>query len=190
MAVLRGHRIAAMALPLVAFLCAAGFWSGELWAAEPSTLEYAVKATFLYKFAPFIEWPPAAFRSADTPLTICIAGDDAVARLIDDAAQGQRDGERSVVVQHLTTVSRDAPCHVLYAAGTTTQSAAAALDAVRGRPVLTVADSARGPARAMITFVVENNRVRFDIDDRAAAASGLSISSKLLSLARTVIGRG
>lgn len=189
MAVLIG-RGTVIALPLLALLCAFGYCASDLWGAEPQPIEYAVKATFLYKFTPFVIWPPSSFPSPDTPLTICVAGDDAVSRLIDDAAQGQRDGERPIVVQHLMRVAPDATCHVLYAVGTDAQPAEAAFDAVRGQPVLTVTDSARGPSRAIITFVVENNRVRFDIDDRAAAASGLSISSKLLSLARTVIGRG
>jgi hypothetical protein len=38
----------------------------------------------------------------------------------------------------------------------------------------------------MISFVVVGNRVRFDIDDALAAQGGISISSKLLGLARTV----
>jgi hypothetical protein len=53
--------------------------------------------------------------------------------------------------------------------------------------VLTVTDSARDePARGIINFLIQNNRVRFEIDNGAAAESGLTISSKLLSLAVSV----
>ena len=38
----------------------------------------------------------------------------------------------------------------------------------------------------MIAFVLENNRVRFDINQNAAASGSLTLSSKLLSVARTV----
>ena len=38
----------------------------------------------------------------------------------------------------------------------------------------------------MVAFVVENRRVRFDINLTAAAKSGLRISSKLLNVARSV----
>ena len=44
-------------------------------------------------------------------------------------------------------------------------------------------DAARGPTHGMVHFVLQNNRVRFMIDDGAASRSGLSLSSKLLSLA-------
>jgi hypothetical protein len=49
---------------------------------------------------------------------------------------------------------------------------------------------ANGGARGIIEFVIENNRVRFNIDDQAAAANGLVISSQLLNLARNVRVRG
>ena len=35
----------------------------------------------------------------------------------------------------------------------------------------------------MINFVLENNKIRFQINDQAARGAGLKISSKLLNLA-------
>jgi hypothetical protein len=53
--------------------------------------------------------------------------------------------------------------------------------------VLTVSDRS-GFLRdgGMIGFVIENRRVRFDINQAAAVRAGLSLSSKLLSVARSV----
>ena len=56
-----------------------------------------------------------------------------------------------------------------------------------GKPVLTVTDAADDAgAKGMINFVIAAGRVRFEIDDVAARAGGLVISSKLLSLAVSV----
>jgi hypothetical protein len=60
---------------------------------------------------------------------------------------------------------------------------------MRGRPVVTVTDSGLS-VHGMISFVIENNHVRFDIDDALAAEGGLVISSKLLGLAHAVKMRG
>ena len=38
----------------------------------------------------------------------------------------------------------------------------------------------------MIAFVIENRRVRFDINQSAAEGAGLKLSSQLLSVARSV----
>jgi hypothetical protein len=50
---------------------------------------------------------------------------------------------------------------------------------------VTVTDSGLS-VHGMISFVIENNHVRFDIDDAMAAEGGLVISSKLLGLAHAV----
>ena len=39
----------------------------------------------------------------------------------------------------------------------------------------------------MINFVLENNRVQFEVNRKAAEQAGLKISSKLLSVAKLVI---
>src|SRR3546814_6650305 len=57
------------------------------------------------------------------------------------------------------------------------------------RPILTVTDRSKGVAGGMIEFVMQGGRVRFQIDERAARASGLRISSKLLGLAIAVEDR-
>jgi hypothetical protein len=64
------------------------------------------------------------------------------------------------------------------------------LEQVRGRPVLTVTDAERDPsAKGVVNFVLDSNRVRFEIDQAGAAEQGLSISSKLLGLAVAVRGK-
>jgi hypothetical protein len=143
-------------------------------AAQP--LEYAVKAAFLTKFAAFVSWP----GGAAPPVRICVVGDDPFGTALEAAAGG------AAVVRRMTVADRGAGCHVLYAAGSSRQSVAQTLAAVRGAPVLTVTDAARGPARGVIHFVVFQDRVRFHIDAGQAAQGGLTISSKLLALGLSV----
>jgi hypothetical protein len=155
--------------------------------AQEQSLEYAVKATYLYKFAPFVEWPPG--RSAGA-LDLCVAGDDPFGPLLERAVGGQRIGERPIALRRLDAAGSVEECDILYVAGSSEQSVAEALDAARGAPVLTVTDAAQGDARGIVHFVIRDNRVRFEIDSQAAAASGLKISSKLLDLAVNVRRRG
>jgi len=151
--------------------------------AEESPLEVAIKATDLYKFAAFVDWPPSAFSGPAEPTILCITGDDPFGPLLDQAVRGQKIGLRPVVVTRLDRVERGAACHVLFVAPSRRQSPAEALDKVRGLPVLTVTDAADGAARGMIDFVLKDSRVRFRIDLKAAERGGLTISSKLLGLA-------
>ena len=65
-----------------------------------------------------------------------------------------------------------------------TQLAAQTVDALRGSRMLTVSDAPG--VGAVVSFIVRDRRVRFSIDDDAAAQNGLVISSKLLDLALSV----
>jgi uncharacterized Zn-binding protein involved in type VI secretion len=152
-------------------------------------VEYAVKATYLYKFAPFIQWPDSAFASPNAPFNICVVGNDAVGDLVAQAVAGQRYGARPMSVRKLAAADGD--CQILYMPGSDPQAVGPAFEGVRGKPVLTVTDLAANPAvRGMVAFVIDGGHVRFDIDGTAAAQSGLSISSKLLSLSRSGQPRG
>lgn len=149
--------------------------------------EYAIKATYIYKFAPFVEWPDAAFASPSSTIELCVVGADPFGTMLEQAVEGQRIHERPIVLRHVATASRDSGCHIMYVGGSPQQSVAEALGAVRGAPVLTITDAALdADAKGIIHFVVRDNRVRFDIDDHAASENGLVLSSKVLSLALSV----
>jgi len=156
--------------------------------AGAASLEYSVKAAYLTKFGIYVEWPAASFASPSSPLVLCVAGNDPFGAALDQAAAQQRVEGRPVQVKRLKAVTRDAGCHILYLGFSDPQSIGQALAAVHGAPVLTVGDTANADGE-IIRFVVENNRVRFDIDEVEASRNGLKISSKLLSLALHVRAR-
>jgi YfiR/HmsC-like len=154
-----------------------------------SSLEYAVKAAYLPKFIPFITWPENALASG-APFTICELGPDRFEGRLDRTAAGERLGDHAVQVRHLAGPDPTANCQVLFLpAGSDPALVQGTLDAMRGHPVVTVTDSGVR-ARGVISFVIQDNHVRFDIDEALAAEGGLSISSKLLGLAHAVRTRG
>lgn len=150
-------------------------------AAAPASLESAVKASYIFKFAPFVEWPANAF-AAGAPFTICLSGQDPFGSLIDEVVRGQKAKGRPILIRRLGSTIAPAGCHILFAGRTsgTSQGASTA-----GQAMLTISDTNSGVGNTMIQFVVEGRRVRFQIDDGAARASGLAISSKLLGLSVT-----
>jgi hypothetical protein len=148
-----------------------------------AALEYAVKANYLYKFAPFVEWPPRVFPTPTAPLSICVVGQDPFGSALDDAVRGQNFNARPITVRRMASVAPDSACNILFVGRGSGQSPGDALKAVAGQPVLTVTDGGRGGEGGVVQFVMEDGHVRFDIDEAAARASGLVISSKLLSLA-------
>jgi len=142
--------------------------------------ETSIKAVFLFRFGAFVEWPESAFSSRSAPLTICVAGSDALAEGVRRAAAGQAINGRQISVR----AGADHPdCNVLYAGGDEDEGIADALRRTRFQPILTVTDDNRGPLRGAIHFVIVDNRVRFYIDRDDADHKGLRLSSRLLGIA-------
>jgi hypothetical protein len=149
------------------------------------SLEYAVKATFLYKFASYVEWPAGSFEHESSPFHLCVVGADPFGGRVHDAVAGQSVGKHPIVFRHLAKAESRSGCHAMLVSGLASQPAES-LDAVSGTPTLTVTDSALGATAGIIHFVIVEDRVSFDIDNDAAAKNHLVISSKLLALAHRV----
>jgi hypothetical protein len=156
-------------------------------AAGGDSLEYAVKAAYLYKLGDFVEWPPSTFPSATSAVNLCVAGADPFGASLDVAAAGQHIGARPIVVRHLASVTRESDCQILFVGGSDPQIIGRILDAVRGVSVLTVTDvPTTGETPSIIRFVIHDDHVRMVIDARAASLNGIVISAKLLSVALSV----
>jgi len=147
------------------------------------SLETGIKATYLYKFAPFVEWPANAFASADAPITICVSGGDPFGPSLDQVAGRERVAGRAIAVRHVGALAAGSGCQIAYLSGSADQSIEQALEVLRGQPVLTVTDGADQGVHGVISFVIADGRVRFQIDNALAEENHILISSKLLSLA-------
>jgi hypothetical protein len=153
-------------------------------AQEDRRLEYQVKAAYLFNFIKFVEWPPSAFHDAHDPVSICVLGDDPFGPALDLLVHGETVNSHRVSVQRLRDESVKS-CHVLFIAGMEKEIPAILARLEPG--VLTVGEGDRFLREGgVISFVIENRRVRFDINQSAAAKAALTISSKLLKVARSV----
>lgn len=155
-------------------------WSGARGA--DGSLEYAVKANYLYKFGPFVEWPAEGFAGPSSPFVVCVMGEDPFGAALDQAVRGQTVHGRSVIVRRPTSLVGAGGCQVLYLGRLRGQTQAEVLKALRDQPVLTVTDAGVGPPRGIVHLMLKKGRVRFSVDEQAAEAARLSISSKLLAL--------
>src|SRR5690348_39329 len=66
-------------------------WSvcGERAVAQTGSLEAAVKATYLSKLAPFVQWPDLVSAPAATPIRICVFAAPGFAELVARATADQ-----------------------------------------------------------------------------------------------------
>jgi hypothetical protein len=180
------QRALARLLCACAALLPAGLCVGPVrGAATEEAVEYQVKAAFLLNFTKFVVWPEAAFADAGSPLRICVLGDDPFDGTLSQIVEGEAVGGRKLVVERLRRPPAPQYCQVLFVSRTEEDSLGTIPDA--GSGVLTVGEGEQFLRHGgIIAFAIVNRRVRFDIDHAAAARAKLQLSSRLLSVARSV----
>jgi hypothetical protein len=144
--------------------------------------EYRLKAAFLFNFALFTEWP----AEVGPTLNVCVHGQDPFGDEL-DALNGRAVGQRRVAVNRKPRIDGLKDCQLVFIAGSAISGLPRVLEALRGLPVLTVADSP-GAARdgVVLNMAVAQSKIVFDANLEAARAARVTLSSKMLRLAREV----
>jgi hypothetical protein len=149
--------------------------------------ESEVKAAFLYNFAKFVDWPPEVFPHEDSALKICVLGQNPFGPEFGAFIEGKAAQGRKLQFAQVQNVQQAKSCQILYVASSEKPQILQILKAVDGGRVLTVGDwNEFARSGGIINFVLENDRVRFEINVDAAERSGVKLSSKLLGVASIV----
>jgi hypothetical protein len=170
----------ALALALAANLASA--------ASLESSSYITLKAVYLERISRFVEWPAAAdSASPSTEFVIGVLGEDRFVSTLEDVyAKRPILGKRVRVV--VMTESQEIPdCQILVLPGAVRPRLRSVLAQLKGRPILTVSDNPGfAEAGVQINLHVAENRIRFEVNERAVREAGLQIGYQLLAYARIV----
>jgi len=149
-------------------------------------LEYEAKAAYLLNFSRYVSWP----AGESGPLQVCVLGQDPFGDVLDRALQGRSSNGRPLQARRLQSVSEAQGCQLVYIGQQEDRRQPDWLGQLGGRPVLTVGESPRFIRDGgMINLLLIRNTVRFEVNLEAASRAGLSVSSRMLSVAENVYGR-
>lgn len=167
-----------------------------------------IKAAFLYNFINFVDWPEEEIANNDRPITIGIIGSRDFLKALGPIKQKRIKGKKIVVkyfsgyerlkkppkaddLQWSKKIETLKTCHILFLCTgdfVPIESSGRIIRALKGSPVLTVGET-NGflESGGIINFLMENERVCFEMNNAAAKQAKLKIRSKLLRLAKRVI---
>lgn len=158
--------------------------------AQSQNEEYRVKAALLFHFAQLVDWPPSAFASDTSAITLCTIGQDPFNGDLDTTLDGKTVGARPVHIVHLKEARDVVGCQMLFIGSNESKRAPSVLMEVGKAPVMTVGESSDFLEQGgMIRLDVEEGKIRFAINLDASEQAGLKISSRMLLLAKTVVGK-
>lgn len=147
-------------------------------------MEYKIKAAFIFNFLKSIEW--RAGVHTEGKLAICIIGANPFGGVMENLS-GKTIAANELVVRHFDSY-RDVntkECHVIFISPSEKGNLDDILKTLAGPNVLTISDTdGFGKRGVMINFYMSKNKVRFEINLKAAKRAGVKISSKLLRLGK------
>lgn len=150
--------------------------------AQPT--EYQIKAAFIYNFARFVDWPTQAFADATSPMTIGLLGKNVFGDDLQQVINGKAIKGHPLQFKQFNSMPDATNCQVLFISSSEKSHFSRILARLQGTSVLTVSETDGFiEGGGMINLKIVDQKVRFEINNDAAKKAGLTISSKLLSLA-------
>lgn len=158
-------------------------------AQENKPAEYRVKAVYLYNFGKFVQWPAGtAPEGPENGFPICILGPDPFGATLDEIVKGESIEGQPLVTRRVEKVEGADGCRILFITAMPKERLAMTLQALQSKPVLTVSDMPDFCTRGgMIQFILQADKVRFEVNLPPADKAGLTLSSQLLKVATSVL---
>ncbi|MDO9282502.1 MAG: YfiR family protein [Methylotenera sp.] len=160
--------------------------------AEPVP-EYQMKAAYLYNFATLTTWPVGSNHASDKKLQtqnsvkICVLGNDSFGGALQQLTKNSS-GSVQITLSYVSNINNMNDCQILFIDVSALDNPAEMIKKLEKMPVLTVTDNLDlFNAGAMIGLFLDNKRLAFDVNYAQAKNAKLSMSAKLLRVARKVI---
>lgn len=146
-------------------------------------LEHEIKATYLYNFAKFIDWPVGNFDK--DPIYFCVMDKNSLKKSLELLTRGKSIKNRPLQVLFLASANEIKGCHVLYVSNEIIKKFPDIKKDLRLRDLLSVGEAPDFiDFGGQIQFYIENNNVSFEIDLSAIKRSGLKLDARVLNIAK------
>ena len=149
--------------------------------------EADLKAAFLFNFTKFIEWPPEAFPREDSAVNVGVYGDEEFTTTLRTLLADKKAHGRAFTVRRLTNPADAKTCQILFFRESETRKMGTAYDSIKKLPILTVGESEDFLNQGgMFSLFFDDKQLRFEVNPATAENAKLTVSSKLLRLAKKI----
>jgi hypothetical protein len=155
----------------------------------PTSSEYRLKADFIANFLKFVDWPDSAFSSPRKPLLLCVYGYFPFGTSLAENAQKTTVHDRQIEVRIVHVEQELRACQVVFVSQEAEKQYAKVLGVLHDVNVLTIGETPDFlDAGGAVTLYFQAERVQFDVHLGHANQAHIKISSRLLAMARHVVG--
>jgi len=145
------------------------------------TIEYTIKAAFIYKFTNYIEWNAP---TTGDEFVIGIVGNSPIKDQLDEIARTKTVNAKKITIRQYNRPEEIGACHILFIPEKSPVNIYEILSRTNGKAILTISERDGYAAKGTdINFIQVDNKLKFEANPKAISAGGLKASSQLLKLA-------
>ena len=140
-----------------------------------------VYSMMVYNFTKYVQWPDHA---GSGEFVIGVIGNTEVYNTLNQWYGGKAKGSKTYVIKKFSSAAEVTDCHVLYIDKTKSGEFDLANDKVKGKGTLVITDkNGLGAKGSAINFRLVDNKLKFELNQKAIEASNLKVSGALSSMA-------
>lgn len=160
---------------IIVFVIASLLVMGSLHSA--SAQQSAFKAAFLYHFTEYITWEKTKMETFD----FAVLEDSPITSQLAIIARDKKVKNKKITVTQYSSLDDIANCHILFIPAKCSVPLETVISKFSGKPVLIVTEKdGEGKKGSHINFFIAENKLKFEINQKAADKSKIDISSQLL----------
>ena len=137
-----------------------------------------LQAAYLYNFAKYIKWP-AEFQK----FVIGVYGESAIINDLTNTLKGKKVWGFEIEVRTIISNEMIPECHIIYLPVGNSRNILTLREKVGAKSILIASEEDLIKKGAIISFIIEDGRLRFKLNKKALGEAGLTASEGLLKLA-------
>ena len=142
---------------------------------------HEVYSMMVFNFTKYVQWPD---YSTNGEFVIGVIGNTDVFHTLETWYGGKPRGSKTYVVRKFNNASEMTDCHVIFIDRSKSGEFEAVNTKVRGKGTLVITDkNGLGERGSGINFKTIDNKLKFELNQRAIEASNLKVSGSLSSMA-------
>ena len=151
---------------------------------DAESLEYNVKAAFIFHFINFTRWPD--HQNNKETRNICIYGDDSFEARLQILANANLQNKPVEIFPDIG-LENSAECHIIFVDSSKKEHLTEIISYLHNKPILTVSDiDSFALNKGMIGFRIKSGKVKLEVNLESVRKSGIRLSSNLIEVARVI----
>jgi hypothetical protein len=137
-----------------------------------------LQAAYIFNFAKYVKWPVE-----NESFIIGVYGEEVISEVWENTLSGKKVAGKEIELKAITSMDRADECNIIYLPESQSRNIAELIEKCSGKSILIVTEADLIKKGATISFIIEDDKLRFKLKKASLLQAGLHATEGLLNLA-------